>query len=333
MGSSGAAIPSGAGKSGAGRTHAAAGAARGQWTGARRREAVAGVLWASPWLLGLLLFTAAPMLASLYLAFTDYSLSAMEARWVGFANFGRALSGKDDLFWPSLFRTLRYALLMVPLGVVGALLAAILLNQGVRLVTLFRTLFFLPSLTPVVASAVIWAWLFNADWGLLNYALGQVGIPGPKWLADPDTAMASIIVVALWGTIGGGTMVIFLAGLQGVPRELHEAAEIDGAGPVRRFFAVTLPMISPTVFFNLVLGVISALKVFATPVVMTNGGPNYATWTFILHLYHNGFQAFDMGYASALAWVFMVIVVALTLLNLRLSRRWVYYEAEVRDER
>jgi multiple sugar transport system permease protein len=272
------------------------------------------------------------MLGSLYLAFTDFTIANLSPNFVGFANFTRALSGKDIQFWPSLLRTLQYAVVMVPLGIGGALGAALLLNHVKRFVSIFRTLFFLPSLTPVVASAVIWAWLFNADWGLLNYMLSFVGIKGLKWLSDPDTAMPSLIIVALWGTIGGSTMVVFLAGLQGVPRELHEAAEIDGAGVVRRFFNVTLPMISPTLFFNLVLGVINALKVFATPVVMTGGGPNYATWTFILHLYQNGFQSFDMGYASALAWVFMSIVVALTLINLRLSKSWVYYEGESRND-
>ena len=161
---------------------------------------------------------------------------------------------------------------------------------------------------------------------------GPLGVKGPKWLADPDTAMMSLIIVALWSLIGGNTMIIFLAGLQGVPRELHEAAEIDGANVLQRFRNVTLPMISPTIFFNLVIGVIGALKVFATPVVMTGGGPNYATWTFILHLYQNGFQSFDMGYASALAWIFMAIVVTLTLANLRLSRGWVYYEGESRRD-
>jgi multiple sugar transport system permease protein len=202
------------------------------------------------------------------------------------------------------------------------------LNQGLKGTTVFRTLFFLPSLTPIVASAVVWAWLYNPQWGLLNYLLATIGIAGPKWLSDPDTALPSLMIVALWGAIGGSTMIIFLAGLQGVPRELHEAAEIDGAATFQRFWSVTLPMISPTLFFNLVLGIIAALKVFATPVVMTRGGPNYATWTFILHLYQN--ESFDMGYASALAWIFMVLVVSLTVVNVRLSQRWVYYEGDVR---
>ncbi|MBM4417811.1 MAG: sugar ABC transporter permease [Chloroflexi bacterium] len=310
----------------------AAAAVRPRRSAARRREAIAGILWSSPWLVGFFLFTFGPMIASLYLAFTDYTISNLSPKIVGFDNFARALSGQDHLFWPSLVRTLQFAAVMVPLGVGGALAAAVLLNQGIRLVALFRTLFFLPSLTPVVASAVIWAWLFNPNWGLLNHLLAGIGIKGPKWLSDPDTAMASLIIVALWGAIGGSTMVVFLAGLQGVPKEMLEAAEIDGAGAMRRFWTITIPMISPTLLFNLVLGIIGALKVFASPVVMTAGGPSYATWTFILHLYQNGFQFFDMGYASALAWVFMVIVVSLTLLNLRVSRSWVYYEGEARDD-
>ena len=298
----------------------------------RRREAINGWLWSSPWILGFILFTLGPMIVSFLLAFTDFTLSTELPNFIGFQNFMTALSGRDDLFWSSLIRTLKYAVFLVPLGVGGALLAAVALNQGLKLTTWFRTFFFLPSLTPVVASAVIWAWLYNTEWGFLNYLLKMVGVTGPKWLADPDSAFPSLVIVALWATVGGSTMIIFLAGLQGVPRELHEAAEIDGAGPLQRFFSVTLPMISPTIFFNLVIGIIGALKVFATPVVMTGGGPNYATWFFVQHLYQQGFQSFDMGYASALAWIFMVVVVTLTLINVRFSNRWVYYEGEVKRD-
>jgi multiple sugar transport system permease protein len=303
-----------------------------RWTKSRRREAIQGWLWTSPWILGFFLFTFVPMAASLYLAFTDYTIATWPPNWMGVSNFRRALTGADDLFWSSLRRTFQYALLLVPLGLSASLLAAVALNQGLKGTTVFRTFFFLPSLTPIVASAVVWAWLYNPNWGLLNYMLAQIGIAGPRWLADPATALPSLILVALWGAVGGNTMIIFLAGLQGVPKEMYEAAEIDGAGAIQRFFAITVPMISPTLFFNLVIGVIAALKVFATPVVMTNGGPNYATWTFILHLYQNGFQNFDMGYASALAWIFMAIVVTLTAVNVRLSNRWVYYESQGRGD-
>lgn len=296
---------------------------------ARRREAIAGVLWSSPWILGFFIFTLGPVIASLYLSFTQYTI-ASTPKWIGLDNFTRALSGKDSLFWPSLGVTFHYALIMVPLGIGGALLIAIALNQKIRLMPLLRTCYFLPSLTPAPAAALIWTWLFQPEFGAINWLLYSIGIQGPKWLADPDTALTALMVIALWGTVGGGTMIIFLAGLQGVPPELHEAAEIDGAGVWTRFIHVTLPMLSPTVLFNLVIGIVGALQVFTVPFIATSGGPNYATWFFIIHLYQNGFQDFDMGYASALAWIFLIIVLALTMINVRLSNRWVYYEGEAR---
>lgn len=296
---------------------------------ARRREALAGLLWSSPWTLGFLLFTLGPVIASLYLSFNDYTIAG-QPKWVGLDNFTRALQGRDPLFWPTLARTFHYALVMVPLGISGALLIAVALNQNLKGMPLYRTFFFLPSLTPAPAAALIWSWLFQPDFGAVNALLRVFHLAGPKWLSDPDTAMTSLIIIALWGSIGGGTMIIFLAGLQSVPQELHEAAQIDGAGRWVRFVRVTLPMISPTVLFNLVIGIVGALQVFTVPFIATNGGPNYATWFFIIHLYQNGFQNFDMGYASALAWIFLVIVLTLTMINVRLSRRWVYYEGETR---
>jgi multiple sugar transport system permease protein len=284
------------------------------------------MLFAAPWIVGFLLFTLGPMLMSLYLGFTQYSI-ASPPKWVGLANFVKALSGGDRLFWPSLGRTAVYAGVMVPLSICGSLLVALLLNQRLKAASLFRTLFFLPSLTPIVASAVLWRWLFQPEFGAINTLLGYVGVQGPRWLADPRLAMPSLMVMALWGAVGGATMVVFLAGLQGVPVELHEAAQIDGANVVQRFWAITLPMITPTLFFNLVLGVIAALRTFAPALVATNGGPDYATWFYILHLYQTAFQNVEMGYGAALAWIFFVIVVSLTYLNVRLSRRWVYYEA------
>jgi len=225
-------------------------------------------------------------------------------------------------------RTFTYALMVVPLGLAGSLLIAVLLNQNLRGTALFRTLFFLPYLVPSVAVAVLWQWIFQPEFGALNGLLNTVGIKGPLWLADSRWAMGSLMVMALWGAIGGPTMVIFLAGLQGVPAEIHEAAALDGAGSVQRFFRITLPLLTPTIFFNLVIGLIAALKVFELAFVATKGGPNYATWFFILHLYQTAFQNVEMGYASALAGVFFIIVVSLTILNVQLSRRWVYYEGE-----
>lgn len=298
------------------------------WNSARREE-VYGWLFASPWIIGFLLFTAGPMLASVYLGFTEYSI-ANPPKWVGLANYEKAVFGKDAQFWPSLGRTFFYAGMIVPLGLAGSMLIAILLNQKLRAVALFRTLFFLPSLVPIVASAVLWQWLYQPDFGAINGLLAMVGIKGPLWLSDSRSALPSLMVMALWGTIGGSTMIIFLAGLQGIPQELHEAAEIDGANPVQRFSTITLPLLTPTIFFNLVIGVIAALKVFEAALVATKGGPNFATWFFIVHLYQTAFQNIEMGYASALAGVFFVIVVALTIINVQLSKRWVYYEGEER---
>jgi len=296
----------------------------------RAREELAGWLWTSPWLIGFVLFVLGPMLISLYLSFTKYAIGGTP-QVIGLDNFVRALSGRDDLFWPSMGRTVEYAFVMVPIGITLSLIAATVLNQGLKGTAVFRTLFFLPSLTPVVASAVIWRWLYQPDFGAINWLLWELGIDeGPRWLTSPDSALSSLMLIGLWASVGGGAMVIFIAGLQSVPRELHDAASIDGANAWQRFRNITLPMISPTIFFNLVIGIIAALKVFAVAVVATQGGPNYATWFFNLHLYNNAFQFFEMGYASALAWIFFCLVVILTYLNVRWSRSWVHYEGEVR---
>lgn len=295
-----------------------------------RRENLAGWLWSSPWILGFFVWTLGPMLYSLYLAFTKYNISS-PPEWIGLTNFQHALSGADSLFWPSLLRTFSWAIIMVPLSLTCSLLAALLLNQRIKGTQVFRTLFFLPSLTPAVALALLWQWLFQPEFGPINYVLGALGVSHPPlWLSDERLAMPSLMIMTLWGAIGGGNMIIFLAGLQGVPAELHEAAAIDGAGALRRFWSVTMPMITPTIFFNLVIGVIGALRTFTTAFVATGGGPHYATWFYILHLYQTAFQSFDMGYASSLAWIFFVVVVTLTILNVRFSRHWVYYEGEAR---
>jgi multiple sugar transport system permease protein len=297
----------------------------------RAREEISGWLWTSPWLLGFFLFVMGPMLASLYLSCTKYAIGGRPT-WIGLDNYVRAIGGQDDLFLPSMERTIIYAFVMVPIGITLSLMAATLLNQGLKATVLFRTLFFLPSLTPVVATAVLWRWLYQPEYGTINALLWQfVGINGPRWLADSSYALPALMLVGLWGTVGGGTMVIFLAGLQGVPQELQEAASIDGATSWHRFRHVTLPLITPTIYFNLVISIIAALKVFAVAFLATSGGPNYATWFFNLHLYQHAFQYFEMGYASALAWIFFILVVALTYLNVRTSRRWVFYEGEDRQ--
>lgn len=290
----------------------------------RRRQALVGYLWISPWLIGAVLFTVGPMLASLFLSFTQYNI-VESPRWIGLANYVQAFT-KDDLFWGSMWRTMVYAAVTVTLGTAGSLGAALLLNRPWRGTALLRTAFFLPSLVPIVASALLWRWIFNPQVGLFNYLLGLVGIRGPAWFASTEWAMPGLIIMALWGTIGGSQMLIFLAGLQGVPRELYEAAEVDGAGAWGRFRHITLPMISPTLFFNTILGLIGGLKVFSAAYVGTEGGPAYATWFYLLHLYFQAFRFFEMGYASALAWIFFAIVITLTIVQVRWSSRWVYYE-------
>lgn len=293
----------------------------------RRREAIEGYIFSMPWIIGLLVFYIGPMVLSFALSFADYDV-VRTPKFVGLRNYQTALF-QDKLFWSSLYRTLYYSVVSVPIGLIGSLLAALLLNQGLRGTTIYRTFYFLPTLTPAVATAFIWRWLLHPDLGLVNYFLWQLGIQGPRWLGSSTWVIPSLIIMSLWGSIGGTRMLIFLAGLQGVPQELYDAALVDGAGVWHRFRNVTLPMISPTFLFNLVLGVIGALQVFALAYTATDGGPGRASWFYALHIYRNAFQLFYMGYASALAWVFLVLILALTAINFALSKRWVYYEGEI----
>ena len=301
-----------------------------QWTKSlRAKEAIAGYLFLSPWLLGIILFIVGPMMTSGFLSFTRYDI-VNPPEFVGLKNFIEIFT-KDRLFWPSMMRTFRYALIVVPLSLVGALSAAMLLNQALRGTTWFRTFFFLPHLTPIVAAAVLWAWIFNADVGPINHWIRTItgSDNAPGWFRDPDWAMTGLIIMAMWGAIGGNTMLIFLAGLQGVPQELYDAAVVDGAGIWGKFRNVTLPMLTPTIFFNMVLGVIGALRVFAAAYVATEGGPAYSTWFYALHIYTRAFEYFEMGYASALAWIFFFVLFVFTYVQFRQSRRWVYYAGEV----
>jgi multiple sugar transport system permease protein len=292
----------------------------------QQREAIWGYIFLLPWLIGLIVFILGPILASAYFSLNEYDVLS-PPRWVGLDNYKRAFF-EDNQFWPSLWRTLLFSIVVVPLGLLGSLALALMLNQGAKGTNVFRTVFFLPSLTPAVALALLWTWLFHPSVGPINVALGWFGIPGPGWLASKEWAMAALIIISLWASVGGNYMLIFLAGLQGVPQELYEAAEIDGAGSWARFRAVTLPMISPTILFNLILGVIGALKVFTLAFVATEGGPSYATWFLALHIYRQAFEYFRMGYGSALAWIFVVLLLFFTYLQMNWSRRWVYYAGE-----
>lgn len=273
-----------------------------------------------------MLFSGGPLVASLFISLTEYDILSAP-RFVGLENYRFAVAG-DPLFWNSLFRTSYFALFAVPLGLVGSLVLAVLLNQGLRATNLFRTLFFLPHLTPAVAMAILWSWLLHPTLGFANSFLGQFGIPAFSWLTDKDTVIPTLIMISLWAGVGGNTMLIFLAALQGVPKDLEEAAELDGAGAWSKFRIVTLPLISPVIFFNLVLGIIASFQVFTLAFVATDGGPSYGSWFLILHIYNQAFSYFRLGYGSALAWIFLLILLVLTLTNFTLSRRWVFYQGE-----
>jgi multiple sugar transport system permease protein len=290
------------------------------------RYALWGYLFLLPWLVGLIVFIVGPIVASLYLSLTQYDILSPPV-FIGLANYQEAFFA-DGLFWPSILRTLEYSLLTVPLGLLGSLLLAMLLNRPRKGVGVFRTFFFLPSLTPTAALALLWIWLFDPNFGLINELLGSLGIEGPGWFASPQWALPSVVITSLWAGWGGSTMLIFLAGLQGVDRSLLEAADIDGAGKWTKFWQVTLPLISPTMLFAFILGMIGALQVFTVAYIATEGGPRYATWFYALHLYNQAFKYFQMGYASALAWLFVLVVLAFTVFQLRLSRGWVYYGGE-----
>jgi multiple sugar transport system permease protein len=293
----------------------------------QRREALTGLLWISPWLIGFAAFTVIPMLASLAMSFTRFRPSRTP-EFVGLANYVRAFTD-DPLFWPSLTRTFYYAALTVPLVIIGALAVAMLMNQQLKMTSALRTLMFLPFLTPVIASALLWRWLFQPEWGPINDVIFRLfRIQGPQWIYSEAMVIPSLAIVAIWAGIGGSRMIIFLAGLQGVPTDLYEAAGIDGAGRWSKFWNVTIPMLSPTIFLNLILAIIGSFAAFEFAYIATDGGPNFASWFFALHIWSNAFRYYDMGYGTALAWVMFVIVAVLTWAQFALAKRWVYYAAE-----
>jgi len=293
----------------------------GRLSGYRWREVLDGYLAIAPWLVGLLGLVLGPMLGSLVLTFTRWDLFSPPS-WVGLANWHRLL--QDPLVWTSLWNTAYYTFLGVPLTMAVALTGALLLHAPLRLQALFRTAFYLPSVMPAVANAVLWFWIFNPEVGLANSLLRMLGLPGLQWIFDPVTSKPSLILMNLWTT--GNTMIIFLAGLQGIPQSLYEAALVDGAGWWQRFRHVTVPMLSPVILFNLVMGIIGSFQVFTNAYLLTDGGPAHSTLFTVLYIYQLGFERFDMGYASTVAWLLFVVILAFTLLQLRLSNQWVYYE-------
>jgi multiple sugar transport system permease protein len=291
-----------------------------------RHEEIEFFLFIMPWMIGFICFSAIPIIASLVLAAADWSM-LQPPTWVGLGNYAE-IFGRDPFFKKSLVNTVYYVFVSVPAGIVLALAFAILLNQKVIARPFYRTCFYVPSLVTGISVAVLWSWLLNPQFGLINYSLSLVGIQGPEWLYNTKTAMPAMIVMSLWGV--GGSMVIYLAGLQGIPEQYYEAAEIDGAGTWKKFQHITVPMITPTIFFTLIMGVIGAFQTFTQFFVMTNGGPANATLTYVLYLYRNAFEYFRMGYAAALAWILLIIILVVTALQFWGSRHWVYYEGELR---
>ncbi|MGE8203699.1 carbohydrate ABC transporter permease [Heyndrickxia sp. NPDC080065] len=285
-------------------------------------------IFVSPWIIGFVVFTLGPLLFSFVISFFDWPIVG-EKKFVGFSNYITMFTD-DPLFWQSLWVTVKFAIVFVPLNIILALLLAILLNQKVKGSSLFRTFFYVPSVISGVALAMIWGSVYDGEYGILNYLLSLIGIQGPDWLNHTSWALVAMVIASLWGQ--GSMMLIFLAGLKNIPHELYEAAEIDGAGTFYKFFKITLPLLSPTMLFNLIMTIIGAFQTLTLALVLTGGGPLQSTYFYAMYVYENAFKYFKMGYSSANAWIMFLIVLALTLLVFKSSSMWVYYENEVKNE-
>jgi len=298
--------------------------------GRRRRLTIAGFGFSLPWIIGFLVFMAGPIVVSLYYSFTEFNLF-QPPQWVGLKNYVSLFS--DDRFLHSMFNTAYLAIIGVPLGLALALLVALALNFPVRGQPLYRAIVYLPAIVPVVTATYLWRWVFNAQYGYLNQLLSHVGLPQPDWLEEPFWTKPAVIIIMLWGI--GGTTVIYLAALQQVPQQLLEAAAVDGANTWQRFWNVTWPTLTPVTLFQLILGIIGALQIFAPTYLLTqsrlspaNGGPGDSLLTYAMYLFQNAFIFLKMGQAAAMAWILFVVIGGLTALILWSSRRWVHYGAE-----
>lgn len=277
-----------------------------------------------PWLIGFFVFLFGPIVVSFYFSFTDYDI-LRKPLWIGFDNY--KLLFWDPIFWRSLQITFVYALFTLPLSIVFGIFLAVLLNQKIIGISIYRTCYYLPSIIPLVASSIIWLWIFRGDeGGLLNNFLSKINIHGPLWFSDPKWALTALIIMSLWSV--GNSVLIYLAGLQDIPQTLYEAADIDGAGFLQKFFLITLPMLSPTIFFNLIIGIISVFQYFIPAYVMTSGGPEYATTFYSLYTYQNAFEDFKLGYASTMAWILFLIVVIFTWLAFKGLGSKVFYQGK-----
>lgn len=283
-----------------------------------------GLLFTSPAILGFLIFTLGPMIASLVLSLTDYNVFKEGTAFVGFDNYVRLFSGEDDLFYQSLGATFYFVLLRVPAVILISFAVALLLNMNVKGRALFRTIIYLPSIVPAVASAMIWMWLLNPDLGLINTVLEWLHLPTSNWLYDESSVIPSVVLTTLWGI--GGTVIIFLAGLSGIPKQYYEAIDVDGGGWYSKLRHITIPMVTPTLFFNTIMTIIGSFQVFNEAYILTDGGPNNKSLFYVFYLWRTGFRDTEMGYASALAWVLFVIILFFTYLVFKSSKSWVYYE-------
>jgi multiple sugar transport system permease protein len=303
-----------------------------------KREAWAGLFFLSPWLIGFLLFTVGPIIASFIFSLTEYDV-IHEAKFVGIENYANiigfhnvegGLTANDPLFWKSLWNTLYIATIGVPLSLILGLAIAMLLNEETKAIRWYRLIYYLPAIVPVVAIAVLWQWIYRPQIGLLDMVFQWFGIAMPNWLADPVWTKPALIILLLWGV--GGNMVVWLAGLKAIPQQLYEAAEIDGAGWWQRFRRVTIPILTPYIFFNLIIGIINYFQIFTQAYLLGTSeytaGPLDSLLFYVYYIFNRAFLYFDMGYASALAWILFIIILALTLVQLKLAPKWVYYEGE-----
>ncbi|MGF9644690.1 MULTISPECIES: carbohydrate ABC transporter permease [Paenibacillus] len=296
-------------------------------SGMMRMERNWGLLFALPAILGLMIFTIGPIVASFVFSLTNWTIGG-QMTFIGLDNY-RTILTEDATFSQSMFVTTYYALGSVPLGLAAAFIIALLLNQKVRGLSVFRTIYYLPTIVPSIANTMLWLWMFNPDFGLLNSLLEGVGLPGSKWIYDENTAIPSLIMMSTWGI--GNTVIIFLAGLQSVPTHLYEAAEVDGGNRWHKFFHITIPSMTPTIFFNLVMSLISTFQAFNQAYVMTNGGPNNSTLFYVFYLWRTAFTETKIGYASALAWILFFVIMVLTVLIFSTSKKWVHYEGGERS--
>ena len=288
----------------------------------KRREARNFYLYTAPWLIGFFVLTLYPIVYSFYLMFTDMNLTGV-GKFIGLENLKYAFTD-DPLFIKAFINTLKYVVMFVPSSIILAFFVALLLSKKVKGLGFFRTAFYIPYITSGVAVTILWGWIYQKDYGIINYVLSLFGIKGVNWLGDKNIAMISIVILSLW-TIGNN-IIIMLAGIQDIPQSYYESAQIDGAGAIRQIFSITLPLCTPTIYFNLIVTIIAAFQVFQQPLILTNGGPLNSTYTAAIHMYNNGFLYGKMGYASMMAWSLFVVIMVITLVVISTSKYWVFYD-------